>query len=223
MTLRDAVKKLREEGFKISYKVRTDGGIVITYIDGRKFSERDREGNKIARLIAGGNISEKQARQRETASTKAAAKRLKEREALAKAGRNRPKRPSKVDVPRHIRSLITQANKALSKTKNKYRISIKKIKQAYRRGESWRQIGATLTEAIRHAKGKPYEAEIDWVIGYLRGISMGHLADKIEKKRNSLTEKQVAKIREAAYRKRSKREMEEIINDILFGNDDEGL
>lgn len=65
MNLRQIVKTLREQGHRVGYKVRKDGSIRITSIDGRKYSPRLSEGNRAARSMAGGRLSERKERQLE--------------------------------------------------------------------------------------------------------------------------------------------------------------
>lgn len=79
MNLRQIVKTLREQGHRVGYKVRKDGSIRITSIDGRKYSPRLSEGNRAARSMAGGRLSERKERQlekgRKTHATNVAKKR----------------------------------------------------------------------------------------------------------------------------------------------------
>lgn len=56
MTLRQIVKQLRQEGHKVSYRRRSDGGILITKIDAQRFSAAT--GNKVARAYVGESLSE---------------------------------------------------------------------------------------------------------------------------------------------------------------------
>lgn len=61
-TARDLVNELRAKGFKVTYRIRKDGGIRIKSIEGVKFS--DSEGNNRARMILDKSLSEKQLAQR---------------------------------------------------------------------------------------------------------------------------------------------------------------
>lgn len=65
MTLRGIVQQLRTEGHRVSYRVRKDGSIRVTSIDGRKFSAQYSAGNAEARRIAGVTLSERRTRQLE--------------------------------------------------------------------------------------------------------------------------------------------------------------
>lgn len=58
MKLIDIVEELVSEGHKITYHHRTDGGLIITSIDGKKFGSLT-EGNRTARrMVVGGELSE---------------------------------------------------------------------------------------------------------------------------------------------------------------------
>ena len=57
MTLKNIVKNLNKTGHNITYRVRTDGGIVVTSVDGMK--TKIVEGNRIVRNLANTPISQK--------------------------------------------------------------------------------------------------------------------------------------------------------------------
>ena len=56
MTIRNVVSKLRQEGYKVTYRVRKDGGVLIKSINGQKF--KGATGNTLARQLSGETISE---------------------------------------------------------------------------------------------------------------------------------------------------------------------
>lgn len=57
MKLIDIVETLQSEGHRVKYRIRTDGGLIITSIDGKKFKSLT-EGNKTARsMVVGGELS----------------------------------------------------------------------------------------------------------------------------------------------------------------------
>ena len=57
MTLREVVSNLLGKGYKVTYRVRKDGGILITSIDGNKFSGA--KGNIAARSMLGLTLSDR--------------------------------------------------------------------------------------------------------------------------------------------------------------------
>lgn len=61
MTLRDIVSKLQQAGYKITYRNRTDGSIIVTSINGQKF--KGVEGNKVVRFMAGESLSTRRSKQ----------------------------------------------------------------------------------------------------------------------------------------------------------------
>ena len=63
MKLIDIVEQLQKEGHSVEWRKRSDGGIIITAIDEKKFKSLS-EGSKEARKIVGANLSEKQIQQR---------------------------------------------------------------------------------------------------------------------------------------------------------------
>ena len=63
MKLIEIVEQLQKEGHSVEWRKRSDGGIIITAIDGKKFKSLS-EGNKEARKIVGATFSEKQMQQR---------------------------------------------------------------------------------------------------------------------------------------------------------------
>lgn len=66
MTIRETIKQLQAQGHSITYYERKDGGVLITSIDGTKFTGAN--GNKVARWMTSQELSEKRARQLESAT-----------------------------------------------------------------------------------------------------------------------------------------------------------
>ena len=56
MTIRQIAKELTAQGYNVRYRVRKDGGILITKIDNKRFTGAT--GNKVARQLTGQTISE---------------------------------------------------------------------------------------------------------------------------------------------------------------------
>ena len=61
MTTRELVKALENKGYKVTFRIRKDGGILITSIDGNKF--KGASGNKTARVLIGEKLSERRVMQ----------------------------------------------------------------------------------------------------------------------------------------------------------------
>ena len=75
MTLRQVVNQLETQGVKVTFRVRPDGGIVVTSINGQKYDSRT--GNAVARSMAGVALSEGQRAQRRAFSRAGVASRSK--------------------------------------------------------------------------------------------------------------------------------------------------
>lgn len=69
------VKTLRAQGHKVVYRVRSDGGVRITSIDGVKYKSSESTGNKTARKMLGLELSEARAKQLKKISIKKGTKR----------------------------------------------------------------------------------------------------------------------------------------------------
>ena len=63
MTIRQIAKELTAQGYEVRYRVRKDGGVLITKINNQKFTGAS--GNKIARQMTGQDISEARSTQLE--------------------------------------------------------------------------------------------------------------------------------------------------------------
>lgn len=64
MSTRQLVTLLQKQGHQVTYYIRKDGGVLITSIDGTKF--KGASGNKVARWMAGEQISQRRAQQLKT-------------------------------------------------------------------------------------------------------------------------------------------------------------
>ena len=64
LTTMQLVIRLQKRGFQVTYRIRKDGGILITSINGQKYSGA--AGNKLARTILGDEISQRRAQQLKT-------------------------------------------------------------------------------------------------------------------------------------------------------------
>ena len=209
MTIKKIIDKLRSDGVRVQYRKRTDGGYYITSINGAKY--KGKAGNRLARSLLGENLTSKQITQRSKSAHKWEVKRGK----LKEAGKATYSRYG-TKVPRELRSLVTKVNKALRGTKQKTRISLRKIKAALRRGESVSSITYRLRETLHHAKGRPYSKEIDYICSALSYYGLEDLSNRIFALRELLTSADAKYIRDLIYEYRDKpMEMKEHITDYL--------
>ena len=75
MSTRQLVEFLQGQGHQVTYHIRKDGGLLITSIDGTKY--KGATGNKVARWMAGEQLSERRAQQLKTITTHRKVKRKK--------------------------------------------------------------------------------------------------------------------------------------------------
>lgn len=61
MTLRESVQALKKQGYKIKFRNRSDGSIVVTSVNGKSY--KGKEGNALVRSLTGQTLSERRVRQ----------------------------------------------------------------------------------------------------------------------------------------------------------------
>ena len=215
MTIKKVISKLRDAGMRVTYKKRTDGGLTITSINGKKYAGR--QGNVVARNITGDKLSARQVTQRIIGKQQAQEVAKRTREAFEKSGLKRTRQRTR--LTKQLRSLKTRANKALRGTKGKTRVSTRKIKEALRRGESPASIASRLRETIRHAEGKAYGAERDFWVSYLKSENLGFMAKILKKVGSELTSDVTRRLRSITYSKQSKSEKAQEILDMFLEED----
>ena len=98
MTTKALVSELLKRGYNVTYRIRKDGGILITSIDSHKY--KGATGNRVARMLIGEKLSERRKQQ------------------LTKITRERVKRPRKViintpeDLERYRKRVMRKWRKA---------------------------------------------------------------------------------------------------------------
>lgn len=138
MTLRKTVEMLRAGGMDITYRVRPDGGIVVTKIGTIKYSGR--AGNEAVREIAGTPLAPELREQRTQISRTGVSSRIK--------GTRLPKLPPSVQKElRRVQKMFKgqQAPTGKPTTKN--------LRFHMMQGETEDQLLSHLSEAERYAKG----------------------------------------------------------------------
>lgn len=142
MTVRGLVSELIKKGYNVTYRVRKDGGILITSIDSHKY--KGATGNRVARMLLGQDISERRKAQ------------------LNKITRQRVRKPRKIivetpeDLERYRKRVMRKWRKAdltgsISKRNLRNIIEDRGIKEA----ETY------LKNMERRAEGKAYFKLID--------------------------------------------------------------
>lgn len=151
MTMREIASTLQTLGSEVKYRVRKDGGIRITYINGQSYTGST--GNAVARMMVGQKISE--ARQRQLAKIQTP---------KGKFGHKKLD-PIPEDVKKEIRRMQRVFKKKGAKagipTIRKYRANVKLYGKA--------EANRLLKQASRYGQGLAYEENVE------------HLAQRIAK------------------------------------------
>ena len=149
MTTRQLVSELSSKGYSVKYRIRRDGGILITSIDGQKF--KGGAGNMFARTILNVQLSQRRSQQ------------------LTKITRERVIHPRKVivetpeDLERYRKRVMRKWRKAgltgsISKKNLRRIIEDRGLKGA----ETY------LTEMERHTQGKAYYGAIEGLLARIQ-------------------------------------------------------
>lgn len=154
LKLINVVKSLEKQGNIIKYRHRSDGGILITSINGMSF--KGAKGNEYARELAGVQLS---------ASFK------KHLEAIKPALNVTPSQRKKEEIDKETKNLIRRVNRKLKKMGNsaghvtitQYRKNVAR----FGRGEANR----LLRQAEKYSKGDAYVENIKWYLERLRNIN----------------------------------------------------
>ena len=149
MTTKALVSELLKRGYNVTYRIRKDGGILITSIDSHKY--KGATGNRVARMLIGEKLSERRKQQ------------------LTKITRERVKRPRKViintpeDLERYRKRVMRKWRKAgltgsISKRNLRNIIEDRGVKGA----ETY------LAEMERHTQGKAYYGAIEGLLARIQ-------------------------------------------------------
>lgn len=148
MTLRKTVDVLRSGGMDIQYRIRPDGGIVVTRIGNIKYSGR--AGNTAVRQIAGTPLSESAMSQRS---------KIAKRGVFGRTVAPLPK------LEPEIKKALRTAQRAFRKSGDKAGMpTTANVRFHQQRGETKEQIFDYLNNTIRYAKGL---AQIDYLYAIL--------------------------------------------------------
>ena len=213
MTIKKIVQRLRSDGVRVTLKKRTDGGYIVSSINGKKYTGKS--GNAVARGLLNQPLTHRQEVQRRASLAKSREVAERARVAKEKYGIIPNRTPTK--TTKHLRSLITKANKALrTKTKASHRVSMRKVKEALRRGESSASIASRLQETIRHAEGQAYKAEREFWISYFDKKKVKSISKILRRMGDSLTSSQTGAIRQAVYHSHTRQEVLQSILDMFY-------
>ena len=211
MTLIEIVERLQKEGNIVSYRVRSDGGILITSINGKKYSGA--EGNTMARTMVGATLSE--ARSIQLKSIK------------PKKGQS-PKSRKLPTVEEELKKYLHKVQRVWRKNvdKSKGRITLKKLR--------WNieHLGIAaakekLEQAMRYAQGLAYSKNIEALLGYINELqsklslstdikALETLKEEIILNSNRIKEEWISSIYDILYDINHGREIRDVVNAIIY-------
>lgn len=146
MKLINIVKELQAQGVDIKYRVRKDGGILITQVSGMKFTAA--EGNRFVRQMTGQALSEAQ---------------VKQRIAIKPPKKISPARRKKPAIPENVKKEIQKLQRLYRKDNKKGKPTIKNyryVSEKYGEEEAKR----LLKQSEYYIKGIAYTENIEALI-----------------------------------------------------------
>lgn len=148
INVRKMVAELKTKGYEVTFRVRSDGGILITSIDGVKY--KGAAGNKMARLLTGNVLSKRRTAQ------------------LSKITRERKVKPRKIpvetpaDLERYRKRVMRKWRKA-TLTGSISKRNLRKIIEE----RGFEGAKKYLEEMERHTEGKAYKGQINVLLSKL--------------------------------------------------------
>ena len=201
MKMIDIVETLVSEGHKVTYRHRSDGGLIITSIDGKKFGSLT-EGNKTARsMVVGGELSFARAEQ-VSYNVKKYIK-LKEGEHKAKG---------QIDEALNKTLKRVQRRWKLLDVKGQGKISKKKLRW-YIKTEGEKKAMEYLLGRERYALGYANESNVNYLIQRIRRLEVNPANKKYFRQIEALIE-DIEKIKD-----KFKEEWIEPVNAIVYRSD----
>ena len=202
MTTRQIVSRLQQEGYSITYYIRKDGGILITSIDGVKYTGA--KGNAIARSMIGSALSERRARQLKTIAPEKAGITESMKKQLAKTQRQWRKR---FPHERYHKPSVG-------------RPTAKKLREAIKRGGET-EAQKILGEWERYASGKAYSKNVEHLASYIEeyGYATGNpafeeLAEDIRNNSANIEESWIMPAYQELYKLNSGGDEDDIIHNV---------
>lgn len=180
MTLKNIVKNLNKTGHSITYRVRTDGGIVVTSVDGIK--TKIVEGNRIVRNLANTPISQKR---------------------FTQTQRNITEKIIKPAIDKKISNTLHYAQRLLKDSNVKMKLTTKRLREnidLVGEEEAYNHIN----RIKRYLQGYAYEENVDNLKNIIKhDFRKSELRDKIieriEKNKEKFKERDLQEILETEY------------------------
>ena len=154
MLLKDIIKQLETEGFEIEFRTRSDGGLLITKINGISF--KGAAGNTRARQIAGVQLSQAQISQR-SYNVRTYIK-----------GVKHPKEKFDED----LKAKVKKVQYTWRKNKVNGKITMRKAREHFKQ-EGRKGVIDYLNKMERYGSGFAYIENVRWLSGYAENVAMG--------------------------------------------------
>lgn len=152
MTTKEMISELKARGYKVKYRKRTDGGYLITKIDGRTFTGA--KGNTYARSILGTELSQKRQEQLSYNVDK-----------YIKAQKK------KATLDEEMKKELRKVQRKWRKRQVKGRITAKKVKEHI--ATSGREEAKRyLQRQTRYGEGLAYEENVEGLAQYIEDVSL---------------------------------------------------
>lgn len=197
MTIRQIAKELTAQGYDVRYRVRKDGGILITKIDNQRFTGAT--GNNVARQMTGQDISEARISQLERITRERT-----DIENLYKEYRRVKRKWTKGNLPKQAGKLTFKKFKRAIKEKGK--------------AEALRFLG----EKEKYASGIAYSKNIEALASYVeQTASLAEidefygLADEIRNNDGNIKDEWLQPAYDELYRVNTEPLTDSLINDIV--------
>lgn len=180
MTLKNIVKNLNKTGHNITYRVRTDGGIVVTSVDGIK--TKIVEGNRIVRNLANTPISQKR---------------------FTQTQRNITEKIIKPAIDTRISNTLHYAQRLLKNSNVKMKLTTKRLREnidLVGEEEAYNHIN----RIKRYLQGYAYEENVDNLKNIIKhdfrkSELRNKIIDRIEKNKEKFKERDLQEILELQY------------------------
>lgn len=180
MTLKNIVKNLNKTGHNITYRVRTDGGIVVTSVDGIK--TKIVEGNRIVRNLANTPISQKR---------------------FTQTQRNITEKIIKPVINTRISNTLHYAQRLLKNSNVKMKLTTKRLREnidLVGEEEAYNHIN----RIKRYLQGYAYEENVDNLKNIIKhdfrkSELRNKIIDRIEKNKEKFKERDLQEILELQY------------------------
>ena len=164
-SLISSVMELREKGYRIKFRTRSDGGIIVQSINGKRFTGA--EGNRIVRELSGNVLSE--ARERQLASNVSEFIR----------GQHTKKAPIEADLKKELRKAQALWRKRGLAEKGQGRILMKNVRKRIAR-EGMESAIQSLRNIERYARGYAYEENVTLLASRVSKMQMEIRGDDAE-------------------------------------------